>query len=411
MKIDNERKVVESDKEKQELKSTKDPMKFGKTSQEKDKNITEEVQKSQKDIFENEVTKKGEKEDQDMKNKTNQNDKTLLSDKGKDKIISSDEDSSIHGNAGKVTKKGDTKDQDKEKDSGKDTKIAEKNERQYRDKEIVTGKDEEREDLGKKQNKETETTKEENDKVDDDTKLQDKEKATLKFQNDKETIRETENVLQDKEKKEETDHTVKYLFRKKDSKLRGKKYTSEREKGETRRAIMKGNNSRYYGNLDDDEMKQIEEISDSEDFAEHYEKEERDSFFSKSSDNEDILALSYDGKWLRQYLKKPLILAMNEIVEKKPRDPVNYLGFWLLNYRKSQENLKRKMNLEEELLSKRNEWNVVMIYFYFIHLLLVIYSDDKPAFFLPPIWFSHEKKNLKKRTIQLSYESTLDRIV
>ncbi|XP_033214777.1 DNA ligase 1-like [Belonocnema kinseyi] len=312
LNIGNERKAVESDKEKQEVKSIKDPMKFDKISQEKDNNITKELQKSQKDIFENEVTNKEVKEDQDMKNKTNENEK-------KDQINSSNEDFSIHGKAGKVMKKVDTKNEDKEKDSGK------------------------------------EITENEFEKGDYDTKFQDKEKGTLKCQSNKETIRKTENILQDKRKKEEADDTVKYLFQKKDSKLRGKKCMSKREKREKRRAIMKDKSSRYYGDLDDDKTKQIEEISDFEDFANDSEKKERGSCFSKrSSDIQDILALSYDGKWLRQYLRKPLFLAMNEIVKKKPRDPVNYLGFWLLNYRKAQESLKRKMDLEEELLSKRN---------------------------------------------------------
>ena len=51
----------------------------------------------------------------------------------------------------------------------------------------------------------------------------------------------------------------------------------------------------------------------------------------------DEVGLSCDGKWLRRHLKFPLKMAVKEIVAKKPFDPVGYLGFWLLNYRKRQE--------------------------------------------------------------------------
>ncbi|KAI4499396.1 hypothetical protein M0802_005656 [Mischocyttarus mexicanus] len=71
-----------------------------------------------------------------------------------------------------------------------------------------------------------------------------------------------------------------------------------------------------------------------------------------SSLTED-LNLSYDGKWLRKYLKIPLRMAFKEIVAKKPYDPVGYLGFWLLNYKKSFEDNKRHLELEEELYRLR----------------------------------------------------------
>ncbi|XP_014606104.1 PREDICTED: uncharacterized protein LOC106787880 [Polistes canadensis] len=46
-------------------------------------------------------------------------------------------------------------------------------------------------------------------------------------------------------------------------------------------------------------------------------------------------------------------MAFKEIVAKKPYDPVGYLGFWLLNYKKSLEDNKRHLELEEELYRLR----------------------------------------------------------
>ncbi|XP_033335935.2 uncharacterized protein LOC117226070 [Megalopta genalis] len=63
----------------------------------------------------------------------------------------------------------------------------------------------------------------------------------------------------------------------------------------------------------------------------------------------DDLELSYDGEWLRNYLKIPLRMAMTEIVAKKPDDPINYLGFWLLYYRKHIEKNQWQLEADREL--------------------------------------------------------------
>ncbi|XP_078034009.1 uncharacterized protein LOC144468427 [Augochlora pura] len=63
----------------------------------------------------------------------------------------------------------------------------------------------------------------------------------------------------------------------------------------------------------------------------------------------DDLELSYDGEWLKNHLKAPLRMAMKEIVAKKPDDPVNYLGFWLLNYRKHIEKNQWQLKADREL--------------------------------------------------------------
>ncbi|XP_046813944.1 uncharacterized protein LOC124422065 [Vespa crabro] len=82
------------------------------------------------------------------------------------------------------------------------------------------------------------------------------------------------------------------------------------------------------------------------------EKEEKDLPSCPSSLTED-LNLSYDGKWLRKYMKIPLKMAFKEIIAKKPYDPVGYLGFWLLNYKKTLEDNRRSLELEEELYHLR----------------------------------------------------------
>ncbi|XP_043526820.1 uncharacterized protein LOC122537601 [Frieseomelitta varia] len=63
----------------------------------------------------------------------------------------------------------------------------------------------------------------------------------------------------------------------------------------------------------------------------------------------DELELSFDGKWLRKYFKLPLKMAIKEIVTKKPCDPVNYLGFWLLNYRRCRERRQWQLQKDNEL--------------------------------------------------------------
>ncbi|KAJ3638431.1 hypothetical protein MTP99_001795 [Tenebrio molitor] len=46
---------------------------------------------------------------------------------------------------------------------------------------------------------------------------------------------------------------------------------------------------------------------------------------------------SEDVKYLKQYVGKPLTLALAEITAKQPRDPIHYLGHYLFKYRYNQE--------------------------------------------------------------------------
>ncbi|XP_051156082.1 uncharacterized protein LOC127278388 isoform X2 [Leptopilina boulardi] len=78
-----------------------------------------------------------------------------------------------------------------------------------------------------------------------------------------------------------------------------------------------------------------------------------------NEEKEDTLNMSEDNKWLKKHFKEPLILAMKEIVEKKPSDPINYLGFWLLNYRSFDENREKEIRLEEDILKNQKNHNEV----------------------------------------------------
>nr|XP_034180519.1 uncharacterized protein LOC117604513 isoform X1 [Osmia lignaria]XP_034180520.1 uncharacterized protein LOC117604513 isoform X1 [Osmia lignaria]XP_034180521.1 uncharacterized protein LOC117604513 isoform X1 [Osmia lignaria] len=77
-------------------------------------------------------------------------------------------------------------------------------------------------------------------------------------------------------------------------------------------------------------------------------KEEEDESECSSSDMDEI-ELSFDGKWLRDHLQLPLKMAIKELVAKKPYDPVNYLGFWLMHYKRCQERNQWRLEKDQEL--------------------------------------------------------------
>ncbi|XP_012243628.1 DPY30 domain-containing protein 2-like [Bombus impatiens] len=69
-----------------------------------------------------------------------------------------------------------------------------------------------------------------------------------------------------------------------------------------------------------------------------------------SSSNE---YLSSDSVYLKHLLSKPLAHALRDIVTRKPFDPVEYLGHWLLNYKICEERETRKKEFELELMIER----------------------------------------------------------
>lgn len=58
---------------------------------------------------------------------------------------------------------------------------------------------------------------------------------------------------------------------------------------------------------------------------------EIDSFASLPSSSNEYL--SSDSLYLKHLLSKPLAYALRDVITRKPFDPVEYLGHWLLNYK------------------------------------------------------------------------------
>ncbi|CAK9834191.1 hypothetical protein ANTRET_LOCUS10754 [Anthophora retusa] len=80
-------------------------------------------------------------------------------------------------------------------------------------------------------------------------------------------------------------------------------------------------------------------------------RKEIDSFTSIPSSSDEYL--SFDGLYLKNLLSKPLARVLREIISKKPFDPIEYLGHWLLNYKICEERQRKKREFELELLLER----------------------------------------------------------
>ncbi|XP_026671511.1 DPY30 domain-containing protein 2-like [Ceratina calcarata] len=91
---------------------------------------------------------------------------------------------------------------------------------------------------------------------------------------------------------------------------------------------------------------------------------EIDSFASLPSSSNEYL--SSDGLFLKNLISKPLTQALREIVAKKPFDPIEYLGHWLLNYKICEEREQRRKEFELELMLEREKlplWVSAMLIF------------------------------------------------
>ncbi|CAK9816914.1 hypothetical protein ANTQUA_LOCUS9157 [Anthophora quadrimaculata] len=99
----------------------------------------------------------------------------------------------------------------------------------------------------------------------------------------------------------------------------------------------------------DETLKKV--FSDIDERIDEEEEEEKGEYSETqcSTSVTDELKLSFDGKWLRKCFKLPLKMAIKEIVSRKPCDPVGYLGFWLLNYRRCQERRRWQLEKDNEL--------------------------------------------------------------
>ena len=79
----------------------------------------------------------------------------------------------------------------------------------------------------------------------------------------------------------------------------------------------------------------------------------RPDCLNSESDGDETLGLSEDAKWIRRHFKKPLAIALRCMLIHRPRDPVDYLGKWLLNYQKIQEQMRIRENFICELMEQR----------------------------------------------------------
>ncbi|GAB1859311.1 DPY30 domain-containing protein 2 [Camponotus japonicus] len=81
-----------------------------------------------------------------------------------------------------------------------------------------------------------------------------------------------------------------------------------------------------------------------------------DSFNSSTSDSSsDDVHLSSNKVYLKKVMSKLLIRALCEIVAKKPADPVEYLGHWLLHFKVCEERIMQQKERDLELLIDREK--------------------------------------------------------
>ncbi|KAJ3649816.1 hypothetical protein Zmor_021536 [Zophobas morio] len=76
------------------------------------------------------------------------------------------------------------------------------------------------------------------------------------------------------------------------------------------------------------------------------------SISSEASTTESKMSTE-DVKYLKQYVGKPLTLALAEITAKQPRDPIHYLGHYLFKYRYNQELEEVRKREIDELTEER----------------------------------------------------------
>ncbi|XP_046822033.1 uncharacterized protein LOC124425567 [Vespa crabro] len=84
------------------------------------------------------------------------------------------------------------------------------------------------------------------------------------------------------------------------------------------------------------------------------------SIKSCSSTSSDYY-LSSDSLYLKNLLSKALTRALPEIASKKPYDPIEYLGHWLLHLKISEEKRNKQREFELELMIEREKYKMMMI--------------------------------------------------
>jgi hypothetical protein len=62
-----------------------------------------------------------------------------------------------------------------------------------------------------------------------------------------------------------------------------------------------------------------------------------------------------DGKYVAEHLGHALTMALTEIAEKRPWDPIEYLGLWLHNYRKRMDEVDQVTSITRKLHPNLNK--------------------------------------------------------
>nr|KAG5709420.1 hypothetical protein BaRGS_029269 [Batillaria attramentaria] len=65
-----------------------------------------------------------------------------------------------------------------------------------------------------------------------------------------------------------------------------------------------------------------------------------------------------DGKYVAEHLGTALTLALAEIAERRPWDPIEYLGHWLYKYRKNLDEMEEKKRMLGDIRSEEEEMNM-----------------------------------------------------
>lgn len=70
---------------------------------------------------------------------------------------------------------------------------------------------------------------------------------------------------------------------------------------------------------------------------------------------------SSEGLYLKYFFSDALIRALPEIAKKKPYDPIEYLGYWLLHLKICEERRNKQKEFEMELMIEREKYKMMIM--------------------------------------------------
>ncbi|KAF7398691.1 hypothetical protein HZH66_006588 [Vespula vulgaris] len=116
-------------------------------------------------------------------------------------------------------------------------------------------------------------------------------------------------------------------------------------------------------NITDDEIEHIKSIYQMklDDSSVSLIKSDESFISSSSSLASSDYYLSPDSLYLKTLLSKALTRALPEIASKKPYDPIEYLGHWLLHLKISEEQRNKKREFEIELMMEREKYKMMIV--------------------------------------------------